>query len=222
MTRPWFKQFPKLAELTESEWHDLVLASNELALAEGTAVFRPGDRPENYLLVLEGRLRVQLLTPAGHEIVLYRVTQGEPCVLTTSCLLADERYPAEGITDTPVRAVAIPARAFHRAFAASTGFRAFALGSFAKRLANLIGLVQNVAFVRVEARLAVCLLERVDANRRVRATHQALATELGTAREVVSRTLKSLERRRWVRLYRGAIDILDVDALRTLSRHLSL
>lgn len=218
MTTPWFQQFPELAALADPAWRDLASASSELTLPAGVAAFRPGDLPAHYLLILEGRLRVQLLTATGHEIVLYRVGKGEPCVLTTSCLLASEPYPAEGITETAVRAVAIPARIFHQALAASEGFRAFALASFARRLSNLIGLVQNVAFGRVEARLATLLLEQADAKQRVTLTHQALATELGTAREVVSRKLKALEQRHLLRLSRGAVEILDVKALRALAR----
>ena len=217
----WSDHFPGLCGLDDRAWQALAAASKVVTLPAGAAVFRPGDVPHHYLLVLEGKLRVQTLTESGKEIVLYRVAGGESCVLTTSCLLASERFPAEAIAETAVRAVLLPAEPFRKALASSPGFREFALSAFAKRLTALIGLVQEVAFGRLPARLGLCLIENADADNRVIRTHQQLATELGTAREVVSRQLKELERRGWVKLHRGTIDILDPEALRQQSRERS-
>jgi CRP/FNR family transcriptional regulator len=167
--------------------------------------------------VLDGSVRVQKLGENGREIVLYRVGRGETCLLTTSCLIARERYPAEGITETEVRAAALPVEVFNEALALSAAFRGFVFAAFGARLAELMALIEAVAFERVEARLARRLLEAETASGEVIATHQELAAELGTAREVVSRFLKEFERRGYVRLARGRIEIAERAALEKLA-----
>ena len=166
------------------------------------------------MLVLEGSVRVQKLSESGKEMSLYRVEGGQSCVLTTSCLLAGENYVAEAVTETPVRAVALPLAAFHEALAASQPFREFVFRSYGERIAGLILLLEAVAFGRMDGRLAQCLIDRADAEGTLATTHQELASELGTAREVVSRLLKEFERNGWVELGRGRIVLHDLAALR--------
>jgi CRP/FNR family transcriptional regulator len=134
-------------------------------------------------------------------------------VLTTSCLFGNTHYPAEGITESAVTALAIPAAAFQQALQDSAAFREFVFRSFSTHLASVIGLVEEVAFGRLDSRLARYLLDHCDAEQVVRTTHQALATELGSAREVISRLLKELELQGRVELQRGRIRILDREAL---------
>jgi CRP/FNR family transcriptional regulator len=167
--------------------------------------------------VLDGSVRVQKLGENGREIVLYRVGRGETCLLTTSCLIARERYPAEGITETEVRAAALPDEPFNEALALSSEFRGFVFASFGARLAELMALIEAISFGRIDARLARRLLESETASGEVIATHQELAAELGTAREVVSRFLKEFERRGYVRLARGRIEIAERAALEKLA-----
>src|SRR5690606_5562781 len=127
-----------------------------------------------------------------------------------------EHYPAEGITETEVRAVILPADRFYEGIAKSPGFRDFVFLTYGKRILDLILLVEEVAFGRIDIRLAQCLLVYAGHAQSIVNTHQELATELGTAREVISRQLKDFERRGWVKLRRGKIDILDPDAMRML------
>jgi CRP/FNR family transcriptional regulator len=187
-----------------------------VTLPAGKTVYRAGDRPRNYILVIEGCVRVQEVTESGNEILLYRVGAGEPCVLTTTCLLGGDEYPAEGVTERDTRAVIIPEAIFEEGVNTSPGFRQFVFSSYGRRLSELMVLVQSVAFDRMDVRLARVLLNNADAARVVARTHQELAAEIGTAREVVSRQLKSLERRGWLKLHRGLIEILRPDALRDL------
>lgn len=182
----------------------------QLALPAGSVLFRPGEACSSFLVLLEGRVRVQLVTESGHEILLYRVDPGQSCVLTTSCLLAHEAYSAEGIAETPVRGLGLAAPAFERLLACSAEFRSFVFAGFAQRLGDLLLLVNEVAFRRLDARLAEWLLAReCGGGGLLQATHQAIAAELGTAREVVSRQLKAFERRGLVRLARGELTLLD-------------
>lgn len=182
-------------------------------------VFRLGDVCRNYLIVIAGSVRVQALSAAGREVVLYRVTDGQSCVITTACMISGERYPAEGITETDTRALVIPATVFADALARSRAFQRFVFASQGKRLSDLIQRIEDVTFGRVDARLARLLLDRSGRDKAtVTATHQQLASELGTAREVVSRQLKVFEKQGWIRVLRGSIEIRQCAALTHLGR----
>ena len=212
----WLERFPALHGLNDPAAAKVFAAASVVSLSAGKTVFRVGDRPGNYILVIDGSVRVQEVTESGNEILLYRVGPGQPCVLTTTCLLGGDEYPAESVTEAATEAVVIPEAVFQEGVNASPGFRRFVFASYGKRLSELMMLVQSVAFDRMDVRLARVLLANADADQMVARTHQDLAAEIGTAREVVSRQLKSLERRQWVRLHRGMIEILDLEPLQKL------
>jgi CRP/FNR family transcriptional regulator len=217
MTADWIDQFPGLERLEPAVRETLLRRSAVVTLPEGTAIFGPGRSPENLLLLLEGRVRVQQVSEAGREIVLYRVEAGQSCVLTTACLLAHEDYSAEGIAETDLRAVAIPRRVFDDLVAGSAAFRDFIFTAYARRITELFRVIEEIAFQRVDIRLAQRLVALARGTGQVRATHQQLAVELGTAREVVSRQLGEFQRRGWVRQARGVIDITDMAGLGRLA-----
>lgn len=198
---------------------DAVLARAQcLTLPAGMRVFIPGAACENYLLVGRGRVRVQLLTAGGREVVLYHVDEGDSCVLTTSCLLGATTYPAEGITETGVTAFALSAEDFNQGLNTSPAFRHFVFANLGRRLTEVIVRMEQVAFAPIDARLACSLLTLSGQQRHLDLTHQALAVELGSAREVVSRHLKHFEDKGWVRLGRGSIELLDLAALQDLAQ----
>jgi len=213
----WLGEFPALRAIGDPAFQQLRAAARRVAVGLGEAVFRDGDTPRSYLLVLKGRVRVQAVTDTGREIVLYRVEPGQSCVLTTSCLIAGEPYPAEGVAETEVEALAMPAERFRVAVRESAGFRDFVFSAYGQRLSSLILLVREMASRRLEPRLAGLLLEHADSRQTIVATHQDLAAELGTAREVISRQLKEMERSGWLTLRRGAVELLDLEALRRLA-----
>ena len=219
MTEPWIDRFPQLAALPAEDRRLLTERAGVVSLPAGATIFAPGVAAESFLLVLDGSLRVQQVSPtSGREIVLYRVTGGETCIMTTACLLSVERYAAEGIAETEVTAVGIPKAAFEEAVARSSGFRRLVFADYAQRISDLMHVVEEVAFERLDKRLAQRLLDLAGADGAVLATHQDLAAELGTAREVVGRQLKELERRGWVSLARGRIALKEPGRLRTLAR----
>ncbi len=193
-----------------------LVGAHRVAVPAGAVLFRPGDRCDSYLVVLSGTARVQFVSEGGREIVLYRIGAGETCILTTACLMAGEAYSAEGIAETAVEAVAVPETAFHDLIGASAAFRRFVFASYGARLTDLMLRIEEVAFGRIDARLARFLAAHAGAEGTVAMTHQDLAVELGTAREVVSRQLKEFERRGWVALHRGRIDLTDRMALQSL------
>ncbi|TDL79411.1 Crp/Fnr family transcriptional regulator [Palleronia sediminis] len=214
----WIDRFPGLAALHAPVRDALVASAGIVRVPEGTVIFGPGQAPENLLLLLEGRVRVQQLAENGREIILYRVHAGESCVLTTACLLAFEDYTAEGIAETDLEAVAIPKRAFDDAMAGSPEFRQFVFAAYSRRITDLFLTVEEIAFGRMDARLAHKMLELGREGDLIDATHGDLARELGTAREVVSRQMSEFARRAWVEQKRGAIRIADRPALERFAR----
>ena len=213
----WITQFDGLSRLEPAVRDVLTRKSAVVAVPEGTVIFGPGKSPENLLLLLEGRVRVQQVSEAGREIVLYRVEAGQSCVLTTACLLAHEDYSAEGIAETDIQAVAIPRAVFDELVSQSVAFRNFIFTAFSRRITDLFQVIEDIAFQRVDIRLAQRLLDLARGTGQIRATHQQLAVELGTAREVVSRQLGEFQRRGWIRQSRGAIDLLDKAVLDRLA-----
>lgn len=213
----WSEKFAGLSDLEPNLRRDLEARSKVVDVPEGTTVFGPGASADNLLLMLDGTVRVQQVSDTGREIVLYRVEAGESCVMTTACLIAHEDYVAEGITETPCRAVMIPRHVFDDLAARSEPFRRFVFASYAQRITDLFGVIEALAFQRVDIRLAQRLLRLAGDDGTLKTTHQKLATELGTAREVVSRQLQEFQRRGWIDLGRGVVVLKDCDRLRALA-----
>ena len=216
-TTDWLDSFPELKAIEDPVWHSILPQIQLLRVPKDAQVFREGDACSNYLLVVSGSVRVQKLSESGREIVLYRVESGQSCVLTTSCMLAHDRYTAEAISETEVEAIAIPFDAFQQALAGSQAFREFIFASYGRRITSLVMLIDAIAFGRMDSRLAQRLLTLAGTHRELQITHNDLARELGTAREVISRLLKDFEQRGWVELYRGRIELTDVTELQKLA-----
>jgi CRP/FNR family transcriptional regulator len=187
-------------------------------IAEGTEVFGPGKPADNLYLLVSGILRVQKLAESGREMVLYRVHAGESCILTTACLLAHEDYAATGIAETDLEVIAIPQSIFDELVATSADFRNLIFKAYAQRMTDLLTVIEEVAFRRIDLRLAAKLLELAGETDGVHATHHDLAVELGTAREVVSRQLQEFQRRGWLVLARGELTITNREALHQFAR----
>jgi CRP/FNR family transcriptional regulator len=209
----WIDQFPGLSRLPEGIRSYLLDQSKIVTVPANTVIFGPGKSPENLLLLLDGTVRVQQTSDTGREIVLYRVHAGESCVLTTACLLAYEDYSAEGIAETETRAVAIPRAVFDKLVSDSVEFRQFVFTAYSKRITDLFMVIEEIAFQRLDIRLAHKLVELTDNEGKVSSTHQKLAVELGTAREVVSRQLAEFQRRGWIEQSRGTIRLIDREPL---------
>lgn len=217
MHQDWTALFPGLSRLEDGLRARLRAESAVVSLPEGSVIFGPGKTPDTMLLLLEGRVRVQQVSEQGREIVLYRVEAGESCVMTTACLLAYDDYSAEGVAETAIRAAAIPRAVFDELVASSLAFRTFVFAAFARRITDLFLVIEEIAFQRLDIRLAQKLVDLSRGADQLRLTHQQLAAELGTAREVVSRQLAEFQRRGWIVLTRGVIDLTDRAALTGLA-----
>ena len=207
-------QYPVLAEIDPAE-RTAVLAAHAqfVSVVDGTLLFEQNAPSRGFPMVLHGAVRVARGSPGGRTLELYRVTPGELCVVSTSCLFGRQPLSAHGQATEATELVLLSPEGFAR-WSACEPFRHFILGTFADRLADLMALAEAVAFQRLDQRLATALLGH---GATLHSTHQALADELGTVREIVTRLLKRFELAGWVVLGRERIDLRDSAALRALA-----
>lgn len=211
----WIDQAPFLAALDPPARARLA-ALQPMSLPKGTALFHPGEAARGFAVVLSGRIEVFLIGPNGRDILLYAVEPGGTCVQTTLGLLGGEDYTGEALTASDCDLVLIPREMFLALMDGSAPFRAFVFSAFAERMQEMMHLLERVAFQRVESRLARLLLNRAE-DGVLRATHQDLATAIGSAREVVSRRLDGFARRGFVETERGIVTIRDASGLARLA-----
>ena len=208
---------PEFADADDAVLERLLRNAQVVKLDHDRFVFHAGDLCQAFLVLLDGEVRVQLTSESGREVTLYRIGPGGSCILTTSCLFSNEHYPAEAIAESDVEALAIPVSSFQSALEGSQWFRKFVFDGFSTRLASVIQKIEQIAFTSIDVRLAGVLLE-LDEKGVEKITHQDIAVELGTAREVVSRHLKRFESEGWVRLGRGQVSIVDRPRIEALAR----
>ncbi len=209
---------PDLQKIISTSGSDILKDARHVQLEKQQVVFRAGELSSRFFWVIDGQVRVQQTSPQGREIVLYRIGPGESCMLTTACLFGRVPYPANGITESKVEAITLSAQDFYQAIETSPAFRQFAFQSYGQRLIDMLTVVEDIAFTRLDIRLARKLVELGGRDSLVAITHNALAIELGSAREVVSRALKEFEMKAWIRRDHGRIELIDRDALVSLAR----
>jgi CRP/FNR family transcriptional regulator len=173
----------------------------------GMLIYSEGDACSAIAFILSGEIRVYKATEGGREITLYEIGSGETCILNASCVLAHTPYPANAVAAKEGSMVLVPADEFRRLMETSEEVRHFLFEIMSRRLATVMALVEEVAFGRMDIRLMEYLSEKAE-HGIVRSTHQKIAGDLGTSREVVSRLLKDLERKGTVALSRGEITLL--------------
>ena len=209
----WLHVFPPLQGL---DGMHLARAQSSVTFPEldgGDVAYHQGWECPNYVMCLEGGTRTFKTSSNGREMVIYRVGPGSTCVFTTQCLLAGGTFPAESVAETPTRLAALPAATFHDLMSDSPAFRQFVLDDYANLLGSMITLVDEIAFSGLDERLARRLVSEAGSGDIVSKTHQQLAADLGSVREVISRYLGEWERQGWIKTARGSVQILDRGAL---------
>ena len=184
-----------------------------LSVPAGTPLFQENQACQGFPMVIEGEVRVSRSGANGRELELYRVSPGEMCLVSSASLFAHQPLTAHAVATGPTT-LAMMAPADFEAALGEAGFRHYVMGLFAARMADLTALIEAVAFQRLDSRLAAALLGH---GQQVRATHQALADELGTVREMVTRLLHRFERDGLVELSRECVTIRDSARLRALA-----
>jgi CRP/FNR family transcriptional regulator len=201
--------------LPKEKLEKLLSESDVRRVPAGGTLFDAGQPCRGFPLLLEGSVRVAKGSRSGREILLYRVEPGQACILSGGCLLGHSDYSARGVAEEDVTVLNVAPELFQSLMVESEPFRRFVFGMYGERLAEVMELVDEVAFRRLDQRLAQLLVHRGPA---IEATHQKLADELGSVREIISRLLRSFESRGWVKLERERITVRDPGALAGLAR----
>lgn len=209
-----FALYPALTQLAPGDLAALLHPESLMQLPAGTRLFAETQVCGGFPLVLEGSIKVVKAAANGREMLLYRVAPGDSCIISSSCLLGHTPYSARGETESDVTLLVIPVPLFEKLLAGNHDFRDFVFHLFADRIAELMQLVEEVAFHRLDQRLARLLVTRGDD---IQCTHQALADELGSVREIVSRLLKAFAAEGLVSLGREHITLLDRTGLQQLA-----
>jgi CRP/FNR family transcriptional regulator len=207
--------YPALSGLPAERLAALLQPGAVMHLPAGTAVFAEHQPCQGFPLLLEGSIKVVKLAASGRELMLYRVGPGGSCIISSSCLLGHTEYNARGIAETPLTLLALPVPAFAALMLDHAPFRDFVFHLFAERIGELMQLVEEVAFSRLDQRLAKLLLARNEVVLNV--THQQLADELGSVREIVSRLLKGFSAQGLVTLGREQLTIADRAGLQKMA-----
>ena len=208
--------YPALAQVqpTLAELHPAVRPMN---VPTGTLLFSENTPCMGFPLVLHGEVKVSRSSGDGRSLELYRVVPGELCLVSSACLFRTQPLSAHGVTTKASTLLLIPPEVFAR-WLETPAFRNEVLGLFAERMADLTSLIDAVAFHKLDRRLAAALLGH---GQQLAVTHQVLADELGTVREIVTRLLRRFEREGWVVLGREQIQIVNGAALRELASSLA-
>lgn len=205
--------YPVLAQIDASLVERALARARVVPLPAGTLVFDEQQACQAFPFLLAGRVRVFKTSTSGRELPLYRVLPGDACVVTSGCLLAHRSYNARGVAESDCELVMMPADDFELLLG-DRRFRDYVFGLFAERMQELMQLIDEVAFRKLDQRLANLLLGR---GSEVRASHQQLADELGSVREIVSRLLKGFADDGLVTLGREQITIRDAAGLRRIA-----
>ena len=219
--RETLSKIPFFAE-APSELQRVLLAEAAVVHLEAGAYFlREGDLCTQFAIVVSGKMRVFILGETGHEITLYHVGPGEACPLNVSCILSNRPVPAMAQVEEAVEAIVLPAAVFRRWIAEHEALRTFVFEMFSTRLTEVMSLVEEITFRRMDQRLARCLQGHFSGAEApagsVVITHAEIAADLGTAREVVSRLLKEFERLGAISLSRGRITMTNAERLRDIA-----
>jgi CRP/FNR family transcriptional regulator len=206
--------YPVLGALPPATFEAAFARARALAVPAGTVLFDDHAACEAMPFLLEGAIRVSKASASGREILLYRVHAGDACVLTSGCLIGRTAYAARGVVEREARLVFLPEGAFRQLVATQECFRTYVFALFSARLGDMMALVEAVAFRRLDQRLAALLLGR---GRVLQVTHQSIADELGSVREIVTRLLHHLADDGLVRLSRERIEIVDPEGLRRIA-----
>jgi CRP/FNR family transcriptional regulator len=206
--------YPVLRQLPPRLRQAVASEGKVVNLLAGSIAFDEESPCQSYLMVTAGGVRVVKPVGNGRELLLYRVQPGNSCILTVSCLLGDCSYQARGIVETDLTCIVIPRSVFLQLVEQSPEFRTYIFRFFGERVTRLMELIEAVAFQKLDQRLAQLLLKNGPV---LEITHQNLAAELGSVREVVSRILEDFRSQGIVGLDRGQISVFDEQALERLA-----
>ncbi|HAL73509.1 MAG TPA: transcriptional regulator [Clostridiales bacterium] len=211
------KLFPVLKSLSEDSRRHIFEAGQILDLPQGQMLLQPNQQCQYIPLVLSGQLRVFKLSANGREMTLFRTGPGETCLMSIACRIKDEDFPAQAQVEEAATLFMLPQNIYHLILDQSPAWKDYLIITLYEHLTETMETLEAVAFDRTDRRLAAWLLDHSNGGKnRISTTHETIAVELGTVREVISRLLGEFKSQNAVRLGRGRIDILSAAFLRNL------
>ncbi|MFD0586451.1 Crp/Fnr family transcriptional regulator [Paenibacillus sp. GCM10027627] len=196
-------RFPSLAALTEDDWQEEGLS---IEVVPANFSIYEGNYLESAPLILDGSVKIYKLSSDGREVTLYRLGSGQCCPLIASSILGESPYDASACVEKPSKLLIIPTHLYKKWVGEHQEFRQFIFKSFAQRLIIMSKLIDDINFKSIRERISEYLIDKTSQdNDSLSITHDFLAIELGTAREVISRTLKKMENDQMLRVVRGEI-----------------
>lgn len=202
--------------LTAGEQELLISCSTFVHYPKGAPIHRSDERCAGLLLVRSGQIRAYLLSEDGREVTLYRLFQGDTCVLSASCVLNEVAFDVmiDAVEDT--EAVLIPIGIFHQLMETNVYVELYSYKMATERFSDVMWSMQQILFMGVDRRLAIFLWDEMVKNGKdtISYTHDQMARYIGSAREVVSRMLKYFSQEGIISQSRGSIRILDREKLR--------
>ncbi len=211
------KHFPQF--LTEKNFSKEIFANAIYAkIPAKTFIFLEGDKCENFSLLLSGSVKVYKNGESGREITLYRIAEGESCILTASCIISKTEFPAIAVVEKDTEVILIPSAFAKDWLNRYEVWRNYIFSLITKRFSSVLETIEEVAFRRVDSRIADFLLKSISPeSSEIKITHHKIASEIGTSREVVSRILKDFELENLLELKRGSIQVKDKVCLKKIS-----
>ncbi len=213
------QHFPFLREVTPEFRQIFYKAITFVHVPQGHTIASEGAECAQLALVISGQVRVYKLGASGREITLYRINDGDSCILTASCIMSHAPFPAIAVAETEIEAIMIPAHFATAWMSQSQPWCGFVFGLVSRRLADVISVLESVAFQRMDVRIASYLINKTQPGIPLNITHHEIAIELGSSREVISRILKEFEKRHWLEVGRGQLLIRDISPLQTLAQN---
>lgn len=214
------EQISKVVPLLQAAEPNLMREFREKAfiarIPAGKEIFAQGDRVTSIALLISGVVRVYRIGETGREITLYRFGQGESCILTANAILNNQSFPAIATAEQDTQAVMIPSMTFNDWVRRFDSWRDFVFNLLSQRIVTMMEAVDQVAFHRMDQRVAALLLDRLHVRNPIPITHQEIANELGSSREVISRLLEDLAQKGLLHIARGEIEVLEPEKLEAL------
>lgn len=213
------KKFPFISSINQSDEELLKKVSLWQAVKKDNLLTTEGDGCTYFSFLLSGTIRVYKLGESGREITLYRLFEGDSCILTASCILSNSNFPAISVAETDIEVVSIPSSLFRDWINKYDSWRHFIFELIAQRLAEIISVVDEIAFRHIDTRTADRILQLYEKRGNpVKITHQQLASDIGSSREVITRILKDFEEKGDISTSRGAITVVNAQSLKSYQK----
>ena len=215
------KYFNFLHNCDFQNYNEFLYEAIHIHLKRGDYICEQGNECTHLALILKGTARIYKLADTGREITLYRIEAGQSCILTASCIQSDNPFPAFAVCEQNIEAILIPSKCLQNWLAESTVWRRYIFGLVSQRMASVISLVEEVAFRKLDQRIAKLLIHYQNKGNAssLNVTHHEIALELGTSREVVSRILMDFQSSGLVQLARGSVLVLNLEELKVRSEN---